>query len=972
MSAIYGFELTREQEIPELRTKARLLRHVKTGARLLSLINDDENKVFGITFRTPPQDSTGLPHILEHSVLCGSRKYPVKEPFVELLKSSLQSFLNAMTYPDKTCYPVASQNTKDFYNLIDVYLDAVFYPRLTKEVFEQEGWHFELDEARGALTYKGVVFSEMKGAYSSPDNLLAEYSQQSLFPDTPYGLDSGGDPKEIPNLTFDKFKAFHEKYYHPSNAWVYFYGDDDPEERLRVLDAYLRDFQRIPVDSAVPLQPSFKSPRRIVRPFPVSEQNARNLKGMFTSNWLLDEAPRTELNMAFHMLEYVLLGMPGSPLRKALIDSGYGEDIAGQGLGSDIRQMYFSAGLKGINPDDAGKVEALIFKTLEKLANKGFDPLTIEAAINTIEFALRENNTGNYPRGLALMLRALTAWLYEEDPIPMIAFEQPLESVKQRIASERFFFESLIKHYLLKNPHRTSLLLKPDPDLARKEEERERDRLGKLMASLSPEDSKKIMLSVEKLRKMQQTPDSPEALAAIPTLKVSDLSRHNKVIPVELFQEKGARLLYHDIFTSDIVYVDLGFDLHLLPQELISYVPMFARALLEMGTEKEDYVSLTQRISRKTGGIHTALHTSVVKNSEKSTAWMLLRGKAMVRQVEELLAILQDVLLAPRLDDQVRFRQMVLESKARLEHAIIPSGHHILDLRLRTAFSEADWVAEQMSGISYLLFLRELEERVEKDWVQVLSALEKIRELLINRHALLLNITVDEKKWLQIQAQVEAFLDSLPYFEPILHSWKPRKSSDFEGLTIPAQVNYVGKGMNLFSHGYRFHGSAHVITRYLRNSWLWEKVRVEGGAYGAFCLFDRLSGVLTLVSYRDPNIFKTLEAFEGAAGFLKGLDLSATELTRAIVGAIGDIDRYQLPDAKGYTSMVRYLSGETEPERQRIREEVLGTTVQDFNSFGAVLEEGAESALVKILGPKSAIEEVAAKKRWGLKVFDVL
>ncbi|RLB35040.1 MAG: peptidase M16, partial [Deltaproteobacteria bacterium] len=394
--------------------------------------------------------------------------------------------------------------------------------------------------------------------------------------------------------------------------------------------------------------------------------------------------------------------------------------------------------------------------------------------------------------------------------------------------------------------------------------------------------------------------------------------------------------------------------------------------LLEMGTEKEDYVSLTQRISRKTGGIHTALHTSVVKNSEKSTAWMLLRGKAMVRQVEELLAILQDILLAPRLDDQVRFRQMVLESKARLEHAIIPSGHHILDLRLRTAFSEADWVAEQMSGISYLLFLRELEERVEKDWVQVLSALEKIRELLINRHALLLNITVDEKKWLQIQAQVEAFLDSLPYFEPILHSWKPRKSSDFEGLTIPAQVNYVGKGMNLFSHGYRFHGSAHVITRYLRNSWLWEKVRVEGGAYGAFCLFDRLSGVLTLVSYRDPNIFKTLEAFEGAAGFLKGLDLSATELTRAIVGAIGDIDRYQLPDAKGYTSMVRYLSGETEPERQRIREEVLGTTVQDFNSFGAVLEEGAESALVKILGPKSAIEEVAAKKRWGLKVFDVL
>jgi len=398
----HGFELLKEQEIRELRIVARVFRHMKTGAQVLSLMTDDENKVFGISFRTPPTDSTGVPHILEHSVLCGSRKFPVKEPFVELLKGSLQTFLNAFTYPDKTCYPVASQNLQDFYNLMDVYLDAVFYPRITRAIFEQEGWHFELDDASGPLLYKGVVFNEMKGAYSSPDNRLSEYSLQSLFPDTAYGLDSGGDPKRIPTLTYEQFRDFHRKYYHPSNARIFFYGDDDPDERLRRVQAYLDDFDPIDVDSEIRLQTPFQEPKRWVRSFMAGEETGKAPKGMITVNWMLTESTDVETNFALQVLAYILLGMPGSPLRKALIDSGLGEDLAGDGLGSELRQITFSTGLKGIDPKNSDKVEDLILETLNRLAQSGIDPKTTEAALNTIEFSLRENNTGSFPRGLSL------------------------------------------------------------------------------------------------------------------------------------------------------------------------------------------------------------------------------------------------------------------------------------------------------------------------------------------------------------------------------------------------------------------------------------------------------------------------------------------------------------------------------------------------------------------------------------------
>lgn len=972
MKTIHGFERITEKHISELETKAELYRHIKTGAELLSLTSNDENKVFGIIFRTPPTDSTGVAHILEHSVLCGSRKYPLKEPFVELMKGSLQTFLNAFTYPDKTCYPVASQNLQDFYNLIDVYLDAVLYPRLTPFTLQQEGHHLELEELDKPLIYKGVVYNEMKGAYSSPDRVLAEYSQQSLFPDHTYGYDSGGEPKHIPSLTFEQFKSFHQKYYHPSNARIFFHGNDDPEQRLRLVNDYLKEFERQEIDSAIRVQPPFKGPKRIIRSFGAGSDDSGELKGMLTINWLLTETADAETNLALRILNYILLGMPASPLRKALIDSGFGEDLAGVGLEDELQQMYFSTGLKGIDIDNGDRVEDLIFKTLNGLAKEGIDPLTVEAALNTVEFRLRENNSRNYPQGLLLMLRALSTWLYDADPLALLAFEAPLSKIKSQLVANSSFFEGMIEHFFLNNQHRATLILQPDPTLPEKEEAAEQERLDAARSAMSKEKLQTVIDQTKELKRIQQAPDPPEALATIPILKLSDLDKRNKTIPLTITEQRDTRVLFHDLATSSIVYLDVGFNLHAMEQQYLPFVRLFGRALLEMGTEKEDFVTLTQRIGRKTGGIHPQSLTSAIYGEERGASWLFLRGKSTLTQSYDLMAILRDVLLTVQFDNQERFRQMVMEEKARQEQRLVPEGHQVVNLRLRAHFNEADWVAEQINGVSYLFFLRELIRKVDEDWPGVLASLQHMRQTLVSGQNIIINVTCDEKDWSAFNSHLDAFLKQLPADDVQESKWSPEESAGFEGMIIPAQVNYVGKGANLYQLGYRLHGSAQVISRYLRTAWLWERVRVQGGAYGAFCLFNHLSGTLTFVSYRDPNLIKTIETFDETVKFLRSTDLTDDELTKSIIGTIGEIDRHLLPDAKGYTSMVRYLTKDTDEKRQLLRENVLNTSGKDFRDFADVLDGVKRSGLVKVVGSASAIETVAAERKGWLEVFKLL
>lgn len=971
MVTTHGFELLREATIGELRTTARLYRHVKTGAQLLSLSNDDENKVFGITFRTPVSDSTGVPHIMEHSVLCGSRKYPVKEPFIELARGSLNTFLNAMTYPDKTAYPVASTNLQDFYNLIDVYLDSVLYPLITEHTLQQEGWHYELENPSDPLAYKGVVFNEMKGVYAAPDTVLGHTIQSSLFPDTTYAFESGGHPEHIPDLTYAQFKAFHDTFYHPSNAFIYFYGDDDPDERLRLLDGWLKDFDRLAVDSEIRLQSHFQSPRRVTVPYAIGPDTDGAKKSMVSVNWLLGETTDEAYVLAWQILGHILAGTQASPLRRALIDSGLGEELAGGGLTDELRQMTYAMGLKGVAAADVDKVEALVLGTLKGLAAEGLDRETVEASLNTVEFSLREINTGSYPRGLAMMFWSLGSWLYGGDPLAPLAFEKPLADIKARVAQGERYFEGLIERDLVSNPHRTTVILHPDVAVGPQEEAAERGRLDAARASMTPDDIQRAIEETRLLKELQERPDSPEALATIPSLTLADLPTTNKPIPLAVEERQAVPVLYHDLFTNGIVYLDLGFDMTSLPQDLLPYTGLFGRALLEMGTEREDFIKLAQHIGGKTGGIGRASRVSLMRGTDQVAAHLFLRGKGMPHQTDDLLDILRDVLLNVRLDNQARFRQMALEAKARQEQGIIYGGHSVVATRLRAKFNPADWASEQMGGLSNLFFTRGLLERIDSDWPSVLAALEEYRWTLVNRASMVANVTADADNWRAFAPQLDAFLASLPTRPATRQTWTPTSAPANEGFIIPGQINYVGKGADLYKLGYRYDGSTVVISSVLNTTFLWERVRVQGGAYGGFSSFDRFSGVFNFLSYRDPNLTATLDNYDQAAAYLRGLDMPQHELTRSIVGAIGDMDTYRLPDAKGWVSMERYLLGETDEMRQQTRDEVLSTTLDDFHRFGETLEAVRADGQVVVLGAQGAIDKAVADRPGWLTVSSV-
>jgi Zn-dependent M16 (insulinase) family peptidase/DNA-nicking Smr family endonuclease len=830
MAIVHGFELIGEQALPEANSTVRRYRHVKTGADLLSFVNDDENKVFGIAFRTPPPDSTGLPHILEHSVLCGSRKYPVKDPFIQLAKGSLNTFLNAMTYPDKTVYPTASQNLQDFYNLVDVYLDAVFHPRIGPEVLMQEGWHFELDKPDAPMTYKGVVFNEMKGVYSSPDALLNKLSQESLFPDNEYGVDSGGDPRHIPELTYANFKAFHETYYHPSNARIYFYGNDDPEERLRLLDAYLSEFGPAKIDAPVALQARFSAPKHVARTFPATDADT---KSQMAVNWMLDEIGDVERDLGLAMLGHILLGTPASPLRKALMDSGLCED-AGGGFDEGLRQTVMGVGLRGTEASNTGKIEALILDTLERLSNEGIDKAAIEASLNTFEFSLRERNTGSFPRGLALMLHALSYWLHGRDPLAPLAFEAPLALIKARIAGNERYFEDLIQRHLLANPHRTTSVVSPDTMLGQKEAAEEQGRLAAARGRMDGAEVEAVVESTRTLKLAQEKADTPEALATIPSLTLADLPRHNPPIPRVVTEVAGTRVLFHEQPTNGIVYVDLGLDLHTLPPDLVSYVELLGRALLETGAGDQDFVALSQRIGRFTGGIRARPWTSSVTGSEIAAARLFLRTKVMPDRVDELMSILTDVLKRARLDNRERISQIVMEEKSQLESSLPFAGSRYAALRLRSGISEAAWAAEQMGGVAYLSFLRGLADKIARDWSGVQATLERVRDILVRRGAMICNVTADAALWARFEPRLAEFLRQLPDAPAAAAAWPAPAGPRSEGLTIPAKVNYVVKGGDLRRLGAEPTGAAAVVQHYLHHLAVEQGARA-GRAYGGSC-----------------------------------------------------------------------------------------------------------------------------------------
>ncbi len=965
-----AFSLISARELPELSSEVRHYRHDRTGAELVSMINQDENKVFGITFKTPPADSTGIAHILEHSVLCGSERFPLRKPFVEMARGSLQTFLNAMTFPDKTAYPLASQNLQDFYNLIDVYLDAVLNPILSEDTFRQEGWHFEADTPEAPLTYKGVVFNEMKGAYSAPDTVFSEVMRQSLMPDTIYALSSGGDPRVMPDLTFEQFKAFHQAYYHPSNARVMFYGDDDPAARLDLIDKAFARFEAAEPAGDIALQPKFTTPVSAEGTYAARPEQGPARDGMFSITWMLDPPEDHEAELALSVLGHVLVGTAASPLKRKLTESGLGESVRG-GLSAFAQQPTMSFGLKGIDPANRDKIEELILTELKHIADTGVPAAAVEAAINTTEFQLRELNTGNLPRGIALMFGALGQWLHGHDPIDALAFAKPLADLKQHIADDADYFVRLIRTQLLDNPHRSSVLLKADPDLAAKEAREERARLDAARDAMSDTDITNAIEVTRKLRTLQATPDAPEAVATLPRLGIEDLPRENIEIPVSHLTTAGVETLFHEQPANGIIYLDLAFNLRALDQKHLPFLPLFDRALTQTGTDTQDFAEFIQRIGRTTGGVGASRLISAIDGEAEALAYVALRGKATADHTQDLLDLMGDVMSRAKLVDKERLRQMIREAKAGIETRLAPAGHQLAGTRLGAGLSEAGWLGEEMSGISQLFFLRDLEKRLDEDWEEISATLIDMRDRLFGRRNLIVNVTATEADWYPFHAPLGSLLESLPDGREPDASWTAPSRPVNEGLSFSAQVNYVAKGFNLHDHGYTRSGAASVALQHLNMSYLWDKVRVEGGAYGGFSSYNHLSGNFQFGSYRDPNLLKTLDVYDAAGDFLRK-PVPDTELIRSIIGVIGQMDRYQLPDAKGFSSFSRHLIGETAEKRQERRLEVLNASPADFAALGDALDAARNDARIVVLGSEENLEAANAERGDFLTISKVL
>ncbi|KAG5183571.1 Metalloenzyme, LuxS/M16 peptidase-like protein [Tribonema minus] len=1059
-----AYELLSEDFIKEYGARTALYRHRKSGAEVLSVQIDDDNKnsgaevlsvqidddnkVFGVTFRTPPEDSTGVPHILEHSVLCGSRKFPVKEPFVDLLKGSLQTFLNAFTYPDRTCYPVASQNTKDFYNLINVYLDADFYnlinvyldavlfPRAVSDpmVMQQEGWHYELENASEPLSYKGVVFNEMKGVYSSPDSLHGRACQQALFPDNTYGVDSGGDPSAIPDLTFDYFKNFHRRFYHPANSRIYFYGDDPVPKRLELLDEYLSEFDRADADpaaSTIQWQKMRQEPWSYTETFPASEEASK--QHMLSVNWLLNDTPMSpKEKLALNILDDLLVGNSAATLQKALTDSGLGSSVIGGGLSDELLQATFSIGLKGVAPEKVSDVETLILDTLKKCAEEGFEDTAIAASLNSAEFELREFNTGSFPRGLSLMLGAVANWVYDRSPTSELHFEAPLAELKADIANGEPVFQNLVKKLLVENGHRqgvpvfqnlvkklhenghrVTVEMKPDTKYEAETEESERSRLEKVKASMTQQDIDEVIAATEKLKAAQAAEDAPEAKATIPALSIGDLDRNIKKIPIAVDEDapeakasipalsigdldrnikkipiavdevSGVKVVTHAIPSSGILYADVGVDITGVPLSEYPLLGLFSRMLLETGAGSMDRVELTRHIGTQTGGVYCTSLTGtkmggggVIASSDDVVGYLFLRGKAVSAKTPELLDIVRTVVTEARLDSQQRAIEILKETKARLDASIVGSGHSYASMRIESRYTLEGYLNEISGGISSVETVKSVLKMAEDDWPALLARLEKIRASIVTRNNLLINLTGDQEVLDAAAPAISNFINSIPGAGEgvVSHSnWAAEANlipARNEGFAVQTQVNYVGKGGRLFQPGEVVPGSFQVVSRYLRTGYLWDNVRVMGGAYGGFCNFNPMTGLFSFLSYRDPNLAKTLDIYDGCADYLTSLHLPADELQMSVIGAVGDMDSPQSADQKGFMSLKRHLIGMSDEDRQRIRDEVLATSTDDFKAFGDRLKALNSSARSAVVGSKAALE-AANQGREGDDAFHV-
>lgn len=956
--ALTSYEVLKEQELKDIHSKGWLLRHKKTGARVMLVENDDENKVFNIAFRTPPKDSTGVAHILEHSVLCGSREFPLKDPFVELVKGSLNTFLNAMTYPDKTCYPVASCNDKDFQNLMHVYLDAVFFPNIyeKEEIFRQEGWSYQLEKPEGPLKYNGVVYNEMKGAFSSPDEVLEREIMNSLFPDTPYGCESGGNPENIPELTYEDFLNFHKTYYHPSNSYIYLYGNMDMAEKLDFIDRhYLSGFDYLDVDSALKPQKPFEETRDLVVEYAVSENEGEEDNTYLSYSRTAGNAWDITTCLAFEVLDYALLSAPGAPLKKALLDAGIGKDIYGS-FDDGILQPYFTIVAKGSNAGKKDEFISIIRKVLEDIVENGIDRKSIEAGINYLEFRFREADFGSYPKGLMYSLDILGSWLYDENEVfSQVEVLDTYDYLKKALSEG--YFEKLIKEYLLDNSHGSSLVLIPKKGLAAVRERRLEEKLEAYRQSLSEEELRALVEKTAALEAYQEEEADPEALQCIPMLKRSDIDRSAGRLYNQELSVDESLLLYHDVCTNGIGYVDLMFDLKDLPAEKINYLGLLRSVLGFVDTENHTYGELFNEINASTGGILCGVE--VFESAQvpgEFRAMFSVRGKALYPKLGFLFEMIREIIKTSKLEDTKRLYEIVAQTKSRAQAGLISAGHSTAVLRAASYSSPMAKFQDEMAGISYYKFIEKLEREFDQRKNEAVRELRALMNEILRPEYFCASYTGEQEALEEMKTQMEALKKVLCTAPKKLKNTAVCCEKKNEGFKTSGQVQYVAQTGNFRKKGFSYTGALEILKVALSYDYLWMNLRVKGGAYGCMSGFKR-SGESYLVSYRDPHLRRTLEVYAGVPDYIRNFQADEREMTKYIIGTISGKDVPKTPQMKGNISKTAYFSGVTMEMLQEERDQILDATTEDMKKLAPIVEAVLEEQQICVVGSENAVEK---------------
>ncbi|WP_346995380.1 insulinase family protein [Agathobacter rectalis] len=954
------YEILDEHRVEDVQSDGFILRHKKSGARIAILSNNDDNKVFYIGFRTPPEDETGVPHIIEHTTLCGSKKFPVKDPFIELAKGSLNTFLNAMTYPDKTVYPIASCNDQDFKNLMDVYLDAVFNPNITKyeEIFKQEGWHYELTGKDDELKINGVVYNEMKGAYSSPDEVLSSQIYRSLFPDNTYSKDSGGNPEYIPKLTYEAYLDFYHKYYHPSNSYIYLYGDMDVVERLEWLDKeYLSLYDYKKVNSEINKQPAFDKIKNVEAQYSITMDDSQENKTYLSYNRVVGDTLDEMLYQAFDVLDYALVSSPGAPVKQALIDAGIGDDVYGS-YDAGILQPVFSFVAKNANASQADEFESIIENTLKEVVKTGINKEALLAGINSSEFKFREADFGQFPKGLLFGLNCLDSWLFD-DMKPFIHLECLGTFAKLRKAVDTDYFEKLIQEYLLDNTHGSSVTVKPKRGLGNEREEALAKELSDYKASLSDEEIKKLIEDTEHLKKYQEEPSSDEDLRKLPMLTRADMKKN--AMPFSNIEDEllDVKVVRHDIESNGIDYISFLFDAGDFAQSELGYLGFFTNALGLVSTEKYSYTDLANATNIYTGGISTgtASHPDI-KDRNNFVFKLEVKLKVLEKNLDKALELMEQMLLSSDFTDTKRLGELVAQIKARLQANLSSSGHLVAAMRSMSSFSRYALYQDELKGIAFYRSICHIEKELSDSPKSVSDKLAAIAKKLFARNRMLISFTGNNEAYGNAKPSLEKVIAGFDKMSAIGNQAEVHFNTAKEAFIDASQIQYVAKTGDFICEGYEYTGALRLLRIILSYDYLWINVRVKGGAYGCMNTFLR-SGESYFVSYRDPNLSDTLDVYDRIPEYIKSFSPDERDMTKYIIGTFSALDTPMNPEAKGSRSLSAYLEGITYEQIQKERNEILNAQPEDIRRLADLVEAVLKKDSICVIGNENMIKESA-------------